>query len=208
MRQGLKAICIFVVALGWSPPISPAATLEFESVPVGTKYGADFGNFPGQLVLTENGIKLSVEQFFLPGFTGFFEAEVTGPTNDHELAIDNISMLVDLTALPFDVTSLTLHYSEMGGQDNFAVNGGSILELAQFTDIPSNVAPGVTALVDGGLIHLTGNVDRVLIGGQELTIDTIVAVPEPTSLMLLGAGGLLVLRRLGRSAFVSRNFPR
>jgi len=196
-RAGVAAFC-------WMSPISLAATVKFESVPVGTKYGESFE----QVIPSEDGIDMSVEQFFLNQFTGFYWAEVVGPAEDHELAIDNINILFDLTNVGFNVTSLTLEYVEWGGNDNFAVNGGSILQLAELTDIPVNVAPGVTALVDGGLITLTGDIDSVLIGGQELTVDSIVAIPEPTSLVLLGAGGLLALRRLRRTGFVSRNSSR
>ena len=202
MRHGLKSARIGVAALCWLSPISLAATVEFESVPIGTKYGGDFGQIPDEVVLTEpaqNGIVMSVGQFFLPQFTGFFQAEVVGPSNDHQLAIDNISILFDLTNVGFNVTSLTLEYVELGGNDNFAVNGGSILQLAELSDIPSNVASGVTAQVDGGLITLSGKIDSFLIGGQELTIDSIVAVPEPTSLVLLAMGGVLAWRRCGRS---------
>lgn len=176
--------------------------MDFQSVALGAKYGGDFGNHPGQVLdeFTEDGIQMSVEQFFLPQFTGFFQAEVVGPANDHQLAIDNINVLFDLTNVGFNVTSLTLEYVELGGEDNFAVNGGSIHQLARFTEIDhTNVAPGVTALVDGGLITLTGKIDSVLIGGQELTVDSIVAVPEPTSMILLAVGGLLALRQCGRT---------
>ena len=64
------------------------------------------------------------------------------------------------------------------------------------TDLPANVAPGVSALVTGDMITLTGVVNRFQIGGQELAIDTIVAVPEPATLGLLGLGAAtLMLRR-------------
>ena len=212
MRHGLMAARAGIAALCWLSPNGMAATMDFQSVALGTKYGeAPLLNFPGQVVLIEpaqNGIDMSVEQFFFQQFIGFFQAEVVGSSNDHQLAIDNISVLFDLTNVGFNVTSLTLEYVELGGNDNFAVNGGSILQLAELTDIPANVAPGVTALVDGGLITLTGKIDSVLIGGQELTVDTIVAVPEPTSLVLLAVGGVLALRRLRRTGFVSRNSPR
>ncbi len=209
MKHGPLAARVWVAAVFGISPVGLAATMEFESVPVGTKYGSGIPipNSPGDVVLTEpvpNGIKMSVEQFFVFGQTMFFQAEVTGPANDHELALNNISVQFDLTALPFNVNSLTLQYSELGGEDNFAVNGSSILQLPDLTNIPVNVAPGVTALVDGGRITLTGDIDRVLIGGQELSVDTVVAVPEPTSLLLLGAGGAILLRRLRRRTSASR----
>lgn len=204
MRRGFIAARVSVAALCWLPASGMAATVDFQSVALGTRYGGDFNNVPSQVVLTEpvqNGIDMSVEQFFFQQFTGFFQAEVVGPSNDHQLAIDNVSVLFDLTNVGFNVTLLSLEYLELGGNDNFSVNGGPILQLAELSDIPPNVAPGVTALVDGGLITLTGKIDSVLIGGQELTIDTIVAVPEPTALVLLGAGGVPALRRLRRTGF-------
>ena len=204
MTRGRIATRAWVAACCWMSPVSLASTVEFESVPVGTKYGGDFGHVPGQVVLTEDGIKMSVEQFFLQQFTGFFQAEVIGPADDHELAIDNLSVMFDLTGAGFKVNSVTLGYVDLGGDNNFAVNGGAILQLAEITDIPMNIAPGVTALVDGDSITLTGEIDRVLIGGQELSIDTIVAIPEPTSLVLLGAGGVLALRRRRRGPAVLR----
>ena len=204
MTRGRIATRAWVAACCWMSPVSLASTVEFESVPVGTKYGGDFGHVPGQVVLTEDGIKMSVEQFFLQQFTGFFQAEVIGPADDHELAIDNLSVMFDLTGAGFKVNSVTLGYVDLGGDNNFAVNGGAILQLAEITDIPMNIAPGVTALVDGDSITLTGEIDRVLIGGQELSIDTIVAIPEPPPLVLLGAGGVLALRRRRRGPAVLR----
>jgi len=204
MRHSLLTAGIGFATFCWMPSISLAATVRFESVPVGTKYGAGFE----QVIPSEDGIDMSVEPFLFNQFTGFFWAEVVGPANDHKLAIDNINISIDLTNVGFNVTSLTLEYVERGGNDNFAVNGGSILQLAELAELPVNVAPGVTALVDGGFITLTGDIDSVLIGGQELTVDNIVAVPEPTSLLLLGAGGALASRGLLRTGFVSRNVPR
>ena len=70
MKHGPLAARIWAAAVCGISPICLAATMEFESVPVGTKYGGDFGNVPGHVVLTENGIKMSVEQFFFQQFTG------------------------------------------------------------------------------------------------------------------------------------------
>lgn len=181
--------------------------MDFESLPSGTRFADDLDNFPSQLVLEEDGIRLFLEEFRLHRFVGFFEAQVVDG-GDNALRLDNMSVLIDLDQVGFPVNSLTLEYMELGGNDNFAVNGGPILQLDDLTEIPTDIAPGVIATVDEGIITLTGLIDRVLIGGQELTIDTIVAVPEPASLVLLGVGGAWILRRTRRGTNFSRRAPR
>lgn len=190
--------------------------MEFESVPLGNTWGGpDLAhNAPGDVVLIENGIEMSVEWFYLNQFSGFYWAEVVGPENDHQLAIDNISVMFDLTNVGFNVTSLTIEYLELGGSDNFAVNGGSILQPSKLIDLPAGVAGGVTLSqleldphTHRTRITLTGDVDNFLIGGQELIIDSIIVVPEPTSLLLLGMGGMLTLRRFRRGSLFSRKTP-
>jgi hypothetical protein len=186
-------------AISGGPPVRAGApaVVDFETVPVGTQYGAAAGNFPGQVVLTQNGINMSVENFHLGGFTGFNLAEVGGaydaffPTTPLEL--NNISARFDFAGVGFDVNEVRLDYQEFGGSDNFSVNAGTLFELEALTNIPVNVAPGVTASVLSGEIRLLGNVDSFLIGGQELAIDNIRAIPEP------GTALLLLLLSLGSS---------
>lgn len=176
-----------------------AETVDFETATVPTLWGQAHGNSPGEVVLTEDAIDMSVEEFFLGPFVGFNLAEVGNvyapffPTT--HLALDNISVRFDFANLGFVVTDVTLEYQELGGSDNFAVNGGTIFELAAMTNLPVNVAPGVIAFVGGNVITLTGDIDNFLIGGQELGIDNITAIPEPTTVALLGLGGSLLLGR-------------
>ena len=181
-----------------------AATFDFDGVPVGTRFGVLEGHVPGEAVLTQDGILMSVETFYLGPFEGFHYAEVGGqyaaffPTTP--LETNNISVFFDFGDVGFDVGMVTVEYREFGGADNFAVNEHTIYELGSLLDLPLDVAPGVTAAVSEGpneimLITLIGDIDSFRIGGQELTIDTIIAVPEPASLALLALGGTLLLRR-------------
>ena len=55
--------------------------------------------------------------------------------------------------------------------------------------------PDVIATVSDNLLTLTGDIDSVRIGGQELVIDNITAIPEPATVMLLGAVGATVFMR-------------
>ena len=75
------------------------ATIDFESVPVGTVYGAPSGDLPSDVVLSQEGIDMSVELFRLGGFVQFFRAEVGGiyggffPTTP--IGLNNISLRFD-----------------------------------------------------------------------------------------------------------------
>jgi len=182
-----------------------AITVDFNSVPIGTVYGPDAGDAPGDVVLTQPGVEMSVQNFFLNGTPGFFGAQVGGPLPDTfptpSLELDNISVLFDFASAGFDVNLVTLEFQEFGGADNFAVNEHTIFELQPplgLGSIPVNVAPNVVAEVDSGVIRLTGAINSFRIGGQELAIDTITAVPDPATLIFLGLGGALYCARRQR----------
>ena len=194
--------------------VCAAAVFDFENVPVGTRYGQQFGSTPGQVVLTQDGISMSVESFFFTSqnFVGFARGEVGGnvdplfPTRPLEL--DNMNVRFDFTQVGFDVTQVSLEYIELGGLDNFSVNGLPIIETSPLSDLPSNIAGGGVSLLNELLdpstgrsrITLFGDIDSVLVGGQEFGVDTIIAIPEPATIALLGVCGLaMVLHRRRRA---------
>ncbi len=182
-----------------APQFSLGATIDFESIPTGTIYGTPEGDLPGDVVLSQDGIDMSVEQFSYPPYVGFNHAEVGGqfapffPTQPLEL--NNISVVFDFANVGFDVSEVTFEFTNFGGTDNFAVNGGTVIVLDSLANLPANVGPGVTASVDGFNITLTGPITSFRVGGQELVVDTIVGIPEPATILLLGLGGVLVVRR-------------
>ncbi len=158
-------------------------------------------------MLVSDGITISVDGLFLSGeFSVFGSAEVGSIHGDvfssNSLGLNNISVVFDFTNVGFAVDSVSFEYFDMGkGQaiNNFAVNDGPIHIFNSLTDIRLGAWSDVTATVAGtfmsGVVTLDGPVESFRIGGQELYIDNIVAVPEPATLLLLAVGGAYFARR-------------
>ena len=116
------------------------------------------------------------------------------------MSLDNIGVLFDFSLLGFDVERVTLDVRDLGGTSNVAVNGAALHILDPLSDLPADVAPGVTALLADDRLTLVGETTALLslqIGGQEIIIDNIRAVPEPAvgALMTWGMIWLFGRRR-------------
>lgn len=180
-----------------------AATIDFETVAIGTMYGSPVGDAVGLPVLEQEGISMSLAEFLYDGETHFGDATIGGRYaalfETTPLELDHINVEFDFSNIGFLPTLVTIEYIHFGGPSNFSVNGRDIRELTFLSDLPADVAPGVTAVVYDTMIELIGPIKSVLIGGQELSIDNITAIPEPSVLALLMTGTLLALRRSRRS---------
>ncbi len=211
MTRRFVCTCLILAGFCWCLPADATdsfAKVGFESVPPGTEYGSHAGNTLGDVVLVEDDIAMSVEVFLLDAFVSFNRATVGGAYADYfpttPLELDNISVRFDFNHLGFDVTHVELEYLEFGGADNFAVNDEQLYIVDELTDLPADIAAGVTLTIMDGLhpacLTLDGNVTSFQIGGQELAIDNIIAMPEPTSLLLLALGATALFRRRRRAA--------
>jgi hypothetical protein len=201
--------------------VCSAATFDFEGVPLGTTYSVADGFNPGDVVLTNWNVDMSVEKFTEGAFVGFNFSEVSGhpgpPTSffpiganpTQSLTTNNMNVKFDFTGVPFDVTGVSLDYVDLGGTENFEINAlgrqevGALSSLAPVAGynitVTENPAPGgVTGTLK--VEALVGNrIDMLLIGGQEFGIDNVEKVPEPTSLALASLAGLaFVGHRNGR----------
>lgn len=202
------------IAAMWWASASYGATVTFEPdvVPLGTRYGGAFGQTPGETVFTQDGIGMSVERLITGSTSSFVRVEVGGRFasffDSTPIELDQIAVAFTFTGLAFDVTSVTLEVRDFGGISNFSVNGAAPLQLDALGDIPAIVAPGISATLlpdrdDPQRIQLFSQpgvaIERFLIGGQELALDNVTAVPEPTSLLLLGLATAAVVRSRRRS---------
>ena len=180
------------------------AVVDFETVPVGDRYGGDFDDSPGDTVLVQDGIRMVLREFRIPDFIGFGKAEVGGQYADQfdstPLELRSISVQFDFGELSFAVSEVALDFIDFGGFVNFAVNSEAIIAVPDLSDVPTLVSDGIFISVADGRLTLTADefhtIQRFTIGGQELVIDNVAAVPEPSTVALLVAGCFaLVWRR-------------
>jgi len=213
-RIGIARGCLCAAILAISGVFCQAAsgaTVDFETVPVGTHYGFTGGDNPGDVVLIQDDIAMSVEFLSIAPTPNFFQATVGGdfaplmPTTP--LSINNIDLRFDFSNLGFQVTQVTVEFREFSGINDFRVDDGTNHVVDSFTDLPSEVGPGVAATVGASstitgvdVITLTGtDIQSFQIGGQELVIDNIVATPEPATGLLLLCGCAAIARKRRRT---------
>ena len=220
MRHAAAWTCAVLVTCGSIAPPTFAATVDFNALTPDTP-AATFGDDPdgtpddpGDVVHVEDMISMSVEEFFFQQFVGYNVATVGGRFTDrvsttNPLDLNNISVRFDFTGLAFPVTTVTLDYWYFGGANNFAVNvdevtADTVLVVDWLTELPTDVADGVTATVENNAITLQTDgiipITSFVIGGQELNVDNIVAVPEPASAVWLALGALALIGRRPRRA--------
>ena len=184
-------LTVFVLAILLALPsqAQPACVTFEPPLLVGTLFGAPVGQSSGDLIFTSSGIGAHVYNFkLLPAGTAFNRAYIdVAPvafSPGQSIRTNNINLLFDLSGLPFPVKKVTLSYLDLGGYENLAVNGGAIYagDLKSAPPVLSGVGVAVTGTPlppprSGryGTVTFTGALQSVLIGGQELWIDSVCA---------------------------------
>ena len=185
----------------------PIVDFEANTLPLGSRYGESHGDHPGDVILTTpDGIEVSLEPFHVGDDVDFFQAEVGGRFAKYfdttPLELDNISIVADFTSLSFAVEVVTFEFLEFGGWINLGANGQVPLQRRHLVDLPLILTTDIQASVQGNLMTIrainNAAIEQLLVGGQELVLDNIVALPDPTTVTLLGIG-FAFLTSTGRS---------
>ena len=163
--------------------------VDHESLGVGTRYGNGYGQAPGDLIFVEDGIPVLVDLFDSGFNLWFIMCEVMpamgGMGDGNVMWMSNISNLYDIQAAGLAVGGVTFEFYDAGGTENLQVNGAPLF-VGDLPMAPANIAPGVTCSVvtwpDGGnvrgFVTLTGQVDKLLVGGQEFAVDNICVIGD------------------------------
>ena len=186
----IDEICVIE---GEDPPPSECDYLvDYESQIIGTEFSTATGYIAGDVILVEDNIPVMVDNIVWPTGGLFFGYATIVPafsaTGDaNAMNLNNIANVFDIAALGITVEKVTFEFVTYGGDENLQVNGAPIF-VGQLESAPMAIAPGVnyfvtTSVVPGGLYGeavLYGNVQKLLLAGQEFEIDNI-CVYEDTS---------------------------
>ncbi len=167
--------------------------IDFEdNIEPGT-YGASNGYSPGKTLFTDEDVVVRLKDFhYANGTTDFIQATISDDEifngdesellHDNYIFPSNINLQFDFGALRRQVRQVCINFIDGGGVENLAVNGSDIRVLQSFVELNGQtIAPGVTARVElsddfdfpAGTLCLTGEIDFLLIGGQELALDDV-----------------------------------
>ena len=200
MKKGyLWLPLVFFIA--FSAQSANAVLMDFENLDYGATY-----NEPNSFYAS--GIEILVGVFYpYGGGDPVSGGEVSvgnsglAGMSGNELELDNVNLhflLGDSGCLYCGYVSLFFGYEQ--GQVNLGING-TRGEYLSIYDIPENIGGASVKVIGNGafgaMMVINGSIDIFSIGGQELVIDSVFAcegIPEPTTIALLGLGGLSLLR--------------
>ncbi len=157
----------------------PGCCVKFDPLPLGTVYhvGDVFADCARITVLSFTWTSMGTTT---AGYARVVASAKAGGSG-HELAVNNVNLGFDFGQ---PLKGLTLKFGEYGGNLNIEVNG-DFRNFENFKDIDGKVIGGVHVSVpvggygnDKGVLKLEGEIDTLVIGGQELFLDDICPIEE------------------------------
>lgn len=159
--------------------------VKFNSVAPTARWGTPAGHSSGDVVHTEDGIPVAVQEFYWSATTTHFGSTRVRPSftvsGEQSINTNNINLEFDFTQLPFTPNEVLVIFRDTGGFENIAVNGSTVIR----GELASGSAGGVSWTVDStpeanpsnrfGTVTINGNVTNLKIGGQEFWIESVCA---------------------------------
>lgn len=189
LRAGLSAAFVGL-SLAASAQNGCDSTFIFDAS-LGGPWGPAHGTAPGDVIFNLAGAEVeAVELDWGAAGTGFsasyLEAAPVGATGwgtDQVMRYDNMAHRFKFMEAGVDVTFMQIGFLDLGGEENLMINGltGS---GGAFVDLASNhgqtidgvyISVSTTPVTGGisGLLTLTGEVDELVLGGQEFWVQSI-----------------------------------
>ena len=162
---GGQELYIDNVRMDCEEPCDFRVTHDFE--PLGSCWGSAFGQAPGDLAFTEDGIPVTLDLYDYGAGTFFTAACIVntfcGMGDAQAFQLDNIDAVYQIHALGITTSEVSFEFIDTGGTENLQVNGGP-LYIGEISAAPAAIAPGVTCSVvtfpcNGnirGIVTLTG----------------------------------------------------
>jgi hypothetical protein len=171
-RRGkrLREVCV-----DFEPPLT-----------AGTQYGAPAGNHSGDVIFTSNGIPVSIHDFIFQSGGGTFNAAdiEVAPVPfgmGQSMRTSSLNLEFDFSYIGFVPNEVNFEFLHTGGFENISVNGSPIF-AGELASAPNpiggvNISISTTPATRGkkGIVTLTGTIQKLKVGGQELWIDNVCA---------------------------------
>ncbi len=150
----------------------PEDCIDFSDLNLGDQYVVGDTFSVGAVSVEAREFEWSNGQLTSNGFAEVQNGGMAGGSGN-ELMVNNINLLFDFGGT---VSAVTIAYGEYGGNINLEVNGDfqnttDFIVLNGMVLAGANVSVTVNASGELGTIELTGPIQTVMVGGQELWID-------------------------------------
>jgi hypothetical protein len=160
--------------------------VDFETLALGDMFGTGI-NTPGEVIFTQNGIPVAVDEFFYVGggsTFGFAEVmNVSGIGTGLDMRTGNINLMFEFAALGITPDFVTFDFADYGGSENLSLNGGTVF-TGELIAAPAPPGFSINITISGSIGNaiIEGPVEKLLVGGQEFFLDNICAYQIITSI--------------------------